>query len=479
MVSSSTDLQEIARIAPEWQGAIRAALQQGSLRLHDVLAEIGARELYRKALSLDADRRVLVGILRESYLQPMTAKMLSSNIALKRFWGQRRVDASEQKQQALSLSVDLSSKLEVALTKQLASGAEDGFKVLLPAYVQRSVHNAVVDYIRHEWSWERQTLQDINLDPEKEDPRHSVAEDIAYAPEQQALAAEQVGQLNELRRHIKSMLADPTLAREPLVVIDCLFGLGLTESSRLGEDMTMREVTEVLSIAGETQARRIARCQVLMDKGMDMIRQRIREKLPGLVEAWQTSINVNSASRRELTQQLGLTEGEIERLIAKRQFMRLEELVEQACIKAHRLGDIAERGAVAAFVPVDLNAATVRDMIDITGLPKDLAQTIASKRPFADLAGLAATLKIGESDIKTYVARGAVVRAPASAKARVDLNAAPVADLVACGLESGIAHRISRGRPFATWSELEDYLVPDSATWALLRQKFCLGLGSG
>ena len=97
--------------------------------------------------------------------------------------------------------------------------------------------------------------------------------------------------------------------REPLVVVDLIFGLALTEKSKSGQELTMREVCEVLSIAGETQARKIARCQVLLDKGLDMIRNRVRSKLPGVAQCWQSDININTASRRELSHQLGLTEG--------------------------------------------------------------------------------------------------------------------------------------------------------------------------
>src|SRR5262249_2179875 len=143
-----------------------------------------------------------IKLLESSYYQPMLTKMLSSNQNLRRFLAQRRVSSDEMRGQVLSLSVDVTQKLVTSLSKQLTSGEDDGFKILLPAYVQRSVHNAVIDYIRLETSWERQTLQDVNLDPQQEDPRQAVADDQAYTPEHKALSREQVAQLNELRKHL-------------------------------------------------------------------------------------------------------------------------------------------------------------------------------------------------------------------------------------------------------------------------------------
>src|SRR5208337_3254879 len=115
----------------------------------------------------------------------------------------------------------------------------------------------------------------------------------------------------------------------------------------------------------------------LLDKGLDMIRTNIRRRLPGLAECWQTDINVNTASRRELSHQLGLTEGEVEKLIAGRQYYSLSELVDGGVVKANRIDEIVKNGAVTCFVPIDLNACTTRDMIDILGFDKECAQKLA------------------------------------------------------------------------------------------------------
>jgi len=479
VLSSPTDIQDIVRIAPEWQAHILGSLSQGKVRLPDVFNQIGAKEVFAKALSLDAERARFVTILRDGYYQPLLNKMLNANVNLRRFWGQRRVAPDEQRQQAVSFSVDLAQKMEGVLNKQLNARAEDGFKVLLPAYIQRAVHNAVVDYIRQEWGWERQTLQDLNLDPDGEDPRQNVADDVRYAPESQALSNEKVAQLNELRQRLTRMLADSSYPTEPLTVIDCMFGLGLTELSKPGEEMTMREVCDLLKLPGDTPARRIARCQVLLDKGMDIIRQDVRQNLKGLAESWQGSLNVNSASRRELSQQLGLTEGEVDRLVAGRQFREIKELVERAVLKAHRLPEIVEKGGVAAFVPVDLNGATVRDMVDILGLAKELAQKIASERPFSELPDLVARKIVDRAELDRLTARGAALKIKTADTRRIDLNGVEIEEVVAAGVPDGIATLIKKGRPFLTWSELEDFLGCDGPTWAILRQKFCLGLAPG
>jgi len=379
----------------------------------------------------------------------------------------------------MSLSIDLAQKLEGVLGKHLVQEADDGFKVLLPAYIQRSVHNAVVDYIRQEWSWERHTLQDLNLDPEQEDPRHNVADDITYSPEQQVISQEQVGQLNQLRKQLESMLNDARFPKDALTVVDCMFGLGLTKSSAVGQEMTMKECCERLGIGGETQARKIARCQVLLDKGLDLVRQQIREKLPGIADSWQGELNVNKASRRELTQQLGMTEGEIERLVKARQFQKLEELTDKAVVKPNRLPELIQKGAVAAFIPVDVNLATARDLTDILGLPKELAQKIVQERPFTDLKMLVGKKLLDNGLLQGVIARGAVLSTRAADANRLNLNSCDLEQMMALGIPETVAKLALAGRPFLTWSELEEYLGCDSATWSILRQKFCLGLTPG
>lgn len=490
MISSIAELQEIFEIAPEWQAVLssmqteigqKSSTGKSGSRLaivSELLNKLGAKSLYAKSLSLDsASRAKFLTLLRNHYFQPLLLKMLQANQNLRRFWAQRRVEPGQQKDFALSLSIDLAQKLEGSLTKHLQETSEDGFKVLLPAYVQRSVHNAVVDYIRQEWSWEKHTLQDLSLDPEQDDPRSAVADDTKAMPEQMLLSGEQVGQLNKLRRQLEVMLKDPQVNMDSINVVDCMFGLGLTKNSRLGEEMTMRECCDVLNIPGETPARRIARCQVLLDKGLDMVRQAVREKLPDIVESWQGELNVNKASRRELGQQLGLTEGEVERLIKFRQYLRLEQLIDRGVIKPQRLPEIKERGASAAFVMVDINSSTTRDLIDILGLDKELAQTLVAKRPFEDLHHLQNNLVQGIYD--QLIARGGFVRASNGLVKRIDLNRVETHEFEEMGISQVVAKQLVRGRPFYSWAELEEFLGEELGCWNILREKFCLGLSSG
>lgn len=487
LLSSRTDLEEIFALAPDWVAVHESVVGKKGREAtcFELLERLGAKAIYLKAQSIGKNgsreqQEALGRILRDAYFQPMLARMLGNNQNLKRFWAQRRQAPDWQKAQAVSMAVELAVKLEGVLKRHLASGNEDGFKVLLAAYVQRSVQNAVVDYIKEEWQWEKETLQDLNLDPEMEDPRQATPDDIKYAPEHQAISGEQVRQLNQIRDELGAMLADKKQPRDALTVVDCMFGLGLTEKSKTGVELTMREVCEILELPGETQARKIARCQVLLDKGLDLIRSQIRNKLPGVAECWQADINVNTASRRELSHLLGLTEGEVDRLIAGRQYYSLEELVDSSVIKSARLAEIAGNGAVAAFVPLEVNTSTNRDLIDILGFSKEAAQKFIAKRPYSSFEE---ALKGGHLDKVTYeaaVQRGAVIKAP-SVGDRLDVNGASKEQLTALGLTQATAERVMKGCPFTTWAELEEYLSfaaagLDAREWQILRQKTCLGI---
>jgi len=495
LVVSGSALEEILVLAPEWRPVLQSVANiagseavpgQSVIGLNDLLQRLGAKALYLKALSLNDKCPQFLSLVRDYYYQPMFARMLSSNQNLRRFLSQRRQPLDFQKNQAISMATELAQKLEGVLARHIANASQDGFKVLLPAYAQRSVHNAVIDYIKEECQWEKETLQDLNLSPEQEDPRQNTADDIKYAPEHRALSGEKVAQLNQLRVELAAMLADKSLQHEPLIVVDCMFGLGLTKKSKVEQELTMREVCDLLAIAGETQARKIARCQVLLDKGLDMIRTNVRKKLPGLADCWQTDININTASRRELSHQLSLTEGEVEKLIGARQYLSLEELVERSVIKSTRLHELTKNGAVACFVPVDLNACTTRDMIDILALDKERAQKIVASRP---LNGFAQACQLGlldDATIEKLRARGAVLKSTGVNK-RLDLNLASADALAQLGLNQDTVKKIERGRPFATWGELEEYLIvsgamPDSfncAIWQTLRQKSCLSISPG
>jgi len=500
VLTSQGQIEELLDIAPDWrqifdslskdvsseqssqlgsQPAAGLAAKAGkpkSVGLFELFERLGAKALYKKAQLLKEDREKFLALVRNFYLQPLAAKMVSNNQNLKRFFLQRRVPADEQKRHALSIATELAEKLEAAVRKHLGQDAEDGFKVLLPAYVQRSVHNQAIDYIREEWDWEKSTLQDLNLDPEQEDPRQNTADDSQYMPENQAISGEQVSQLNQLRDMLEKMLGDKKNQREPLEVVDCMFGLGLTKFSTAGKELTMRECCDVLQLPGDTQARKIARCQVLLDKGLSMVREGIRQNLPGIADCWQTETNVNRASRRELNQQLGMTESEVERLIVQRQYRRLLELVEKSILKEPRLKELEAKGAVAAFVPVDINSATNRDLMDILGLSKETALQVCQKRPFPHLSNLVDLKLVDENGLKALLNRGCVLKVVV--EGRKDINSAPLDELVKSGIESSLAKRIERGRPFGTWAELEDYLQIDLSRYPVLRQNFCLGIFS-
>jgi DNA uptake protein ComE-like DNA-binding protein len=462
-------------MAPDWQGVFESVSTTLGREpsLFEFFERLGAKAIFMKCLAQgDGSQEAFLLSLRDHYYQVLFAKMLGNNQNLKRFFAQRKVDADWQKGQVISMSQELALKMSGVLVRHLQNSTEDGFKVLLPAYVQRSVHNAVVDYIKEEWQWEKETLQDLNLDPEMEDPRSLAACDQALLPENLALSQEQIRELNLLRTELKLMLEDKSLVQESLAVVDLIFGLGLTPHSKPGVELTMREVCEILELPGETQARKIARCQVLLDKGLDQIRKHLRKRLPGVAHSWQADVNVNTASRRELTHQLGLTEGEVDRLILARQYYKLQELVERGVIKANKVEDLISNGAVAAFVPVEINGCTIRDMMDILGFAKEMAQQLSAQRPFASLLELKKVL--GESVLQEAMRRGMVLKPQGTRETRLDLNRATKEELHALGLDAASCELIGRGRPFATWAELEDFLCPEADTWRLLRKGTCL-----
>jgi DNA uptake protein ComE-like DNA-binding protein len=479
VITGSAELDTVLEFAPEWEQLLRNFSQGSAASVAEFLNKVGAKAIYCKALALGDKRSQFIQLLQASYYQPMLTKMLTANQNLRRFLSQRRVAADELRGQVLSLSVDVTQKLVATLNKQLAAGQDDGFKVLLPAYVQRSVHNAVIDYIRQETTWERQTLQDVNLDPQQDDPRSNVADDLSYTPEHKALSREQVGQLNELRKHLDAMLKDGSTPSEPLTVVDCMFGLGLTPHSVAGQEMTMRECCEKLDIQADTMARRIARCQVLLDKGLELVRRKIYKDLPGIADAWQRGLNVNTASRRELAQQLAMTEGEVERCIKGRQYTAVDELVERGVIAKPRVPELVAKGLVAAFVPVDLNSATNRDIVDVVGVPKEKAARIVAERPFQKAEELVEKKIISHDDLILYMKRGAVVRAKAKDSKRLDLNRAGQDEIEQAGVDTANATLIVKMRPFLTWSEVEEFLGAEASCLGILRQQFFLGLTPG
>jgi hypothetical protein len=482
MTSIREDLHSLLEILPEWrtefaslqhggEGVAVATTVSGTTILRDTLAilqRIGPKDIY--SLLLKKNDKRLASIIRNLYFIPLAEKMVISSVNLKRFSQERKFDQETLHAQATSIAVEIAVRLESALQKNLSEGKEDGFRILLPAYAQSSVNNAVIDYIKGECQWER-SLYDAPQEEGEENPIERAADESKPNPEQLALSREKVGHLNAFRKRLSVMIKDGD-EDGSLSVIDCLFGLGLTQHSKSGEEMTMRECCEKLDIQGETQARKIARCQVLLDKGLDKIRGAIRENLPGLTECFQSEININVASRRELNHQLGMTEGEIERLIQNRQLLAIEELPAKGVLKQERLNTIISNGAVAAFVPVDMNSAPSRDLMDILGMDKASAKTIVDKRPFSELGDVYRLLSLSEQDALNLTRRGAVLKKPSLTGK--SLNSASEAELLAAGLPDDRVAAILRARPFSKWTDIEDFLLGDKKIFGILKANFYL-----
>jgi DNA uptake protein ComE-like DNA-binding protein len=164
----------------------------------------------------------------------------------------------------------------------------------------------------------------------------------------------------------------------------------------------------------------------------------------------------------------------VDRLIANRQYYCLEDLVDKGVVKKDRLPEIGELGAVVAFIPVDLNSATRRDIIDITGCDKDAAKKLVDARPFSSLKELVEKRILDKAALDKLIANGAVLKVTETAQKRLSLNHASLEELSSLGLSQDQSARLLRARPFATWGELEDFLCVDSETWTLLRERSCL-----
>lgn len=479
-LSNKTEVEEILAIVPEWKDVYEAMPhdeRSGKKLVFDFLKAIGAQNIYSKSLSMQEGQcDGFIILLRNNYFQPQIAKMLEFNQSLRRFWQMRHLAKDEQKGNCVSLSLDAAEKLCHALKKQLNEKTQDGFKVLLPGYIQRSVHNLVVDYIKAEWQWEQNTLQDMYLEEGDKDPRENIAADTNAIPENIALSNEQVKELNQVRQVLSKLLIDSQSAnKEALEVIDCLFGMGLTKHSKSGQEMTMKECCEVLNLSGDSPARRIARCQVLLDKGLNLIRDVLRTQTPTIAQSWQAQINVNTASRRELNHHLGLTEGEVDRLIAARQFYSLQDLVDQKIIKAERLQTIIDNGATAAFCPIDINSATRRDIMDVLGAGKELAQKIVDQRPFENLTNCSERLFLTPGELSILTKRGAVLKPISVHIIRIDLNKATQEKLKAAfDFKAKELEVLLQKRPFGEWDEVAKALSLDENRLSDLRKKAIL-----
>ena len=489
MHATDSDLQQILEFAPEWTplwrrveengiaaGAIGLELGKNCARLCAFFTTVGARSLFNKMQESKKAQTLFFKPVRDSYFIPLAIKMFRSNGNLRRFTGDKHFTIEQSRSLQVSLATEVAVKLETALRKQIDDKKPDGFKVLLQAYIQTSVNNAVIDYIKQETHWDRQTIGDSYEGGEEESPIDKAADDLALIPEQLVLSSEKVRHLNDLRKQLTKLVQNQKEPDPAIAAVDCVFGLGLTGFSKPGHEMTMRECCEALALAGETPARKIARCQVLLDRGMNAVRDLLRNSLPDIIECWQQEVNVNVASRRDLNHQLNLTEGEIERLIVSRQYLQLEQMVERLVVKKEKLVVLKEKGAVAAFVPVDMNSATARDLVDILGLSKEAAQALCGKRPFARFEQLLQSNLITPDLLDKAVARGAVLKQIADN--RLDLNKCLQDEFENLKLPSERIFMIMRGRPFATWDELEEFIGFDEATWLILRKNFRLSLNS-
>jgi DNA uptake protein ComE-like DNA-binding protein len=484
MQTTGVEFQQILELAPDWQpivnrvqgngtinSAVAAEFGKNTACLFAVFEDIGQENIFQKLQKHKQEQAKWLKLVRDNYLLVLANRMFKSNSAMRRFLSERRYPSEDQKGQLVSMAVELAIKLETGLKKHLDDNDAQGFKLMLPAYIQRSVNNAVIDFIRSESHWERQSATDSTEEGE-EDAIARAADDTDRIPEQQILSGEKIGYLNQLRQKLKAWYKDPSLDPS-LLVVDCMFGLGLTEHSTLGKELTMRECCDLLKLEGETQARKIARCQVLLDKGMDKIRHLLRTEMPGVVDCWQKEVNVNVASRRDLNHQLDLTEGEIDRLVIQRQYMVLDQLVDRAVVKPEKLPALKRKGAVAAFVPVDMNAATARELTDILGIGKDTAQKIVALRPLSSFEQLIEVGLLTPHLIDSAKKRGAVLKKSA-AGGSADLNIVELAALERAGLSNEQASIIKTARPFESWAELEEFLCGDEQTYNCLRKNFSL-----
>ena len=502
MPTTKDELKALLELVPDWSRHLTDATAGGATEILSnsnnaiasngqetvfrFLEQLGPRDIYLAALNLGRAADPLLRTVRDHYLIKISSTILGRNPTLKRYFLERRVDKESQKHYVDSLAAELSMKLDEAIHKKLAAQDPDGFKVLLPAYIQSSGNNAVIDFVKLESSWEKTTLQDMSLDGEKEDPRETSADDTSRIPENMLLSKEKVQYLNQLRFKLEELFAAKSSSGKnaeinegnaSLFTIDCIFGLGLTTYSKCGSEMTMRECCDHLAIAGETQARKIARCQVLLDRGLDEIRQMVRQELPGIVEHRQHEININTASRRDLKHQLNLTEGEIERLIAIRQFLEMTKLVSASVIKQDKLQDLIDKGAAAFMVPVDLNSAPARDLIDILGITKESAKAVAEARPFNTVDEIVERKFMDRAALEKTLKNGAVLKAVRQSRP-TDINACVIQDLLKVGLDESSAKRILIGKPFRSWQELDEYACLPDEQWQLLRNTFFLGQGT-
>jgi DNA uptake protein ComE-like DNA-binding protein len=160
----------------------------------------------------------------------------------------------------------------------------------------------------------------------------------------------------------------------------------------------------------------------------------------------------------------------------------MDELIDKNVVKAERISQIQERGGVAAFIPVDLNQATRRDITDIVGLTKEQAKKVVDERPFASIEELLTRGIADKYMLARFVENGAVVGGGQKSLNKVELNKAEQESLLSLGLSAEDCQRLVRARPFETWVEVERFLGLEtdakSGIGATLRERACLFSGS-
>ncbi|MBS1998761.1 MAG: hypothetical protein JSS86_20695, partial [Cyanobacteria bacterium SZAS LIN-2] len=79
MLTSSSAIEEVLTLAPEWKpvlDSVKDGLESGSkprtkdVSLADLFDRLGAKSLYLKALALGDERGKFVSLLRDHYYQP-------------------------------------------------------------------------------------------------------------------------------------------------------------------------------------------------------------------------------------------------------------------------------------------------------------------------------------------------------------------------------------------------------------------------
>ena len=164
----------------------------------------------------------------------------------------------------------------------------------------------------------------------------------------------------------------------------------------------------------------------------------------------------------------------MDRLIAARQSYSLQDLVDQKIIKAERLQTIQDNGATAAFTPVDINSATRRDIMDILGAGKELAQKIVDLRPFENLTNCSERLFLTPGELGILAKRGAVLKPISVHIIRIDLNKATAEKLKALELKAKELEMLLQKRPFGEWDEVAKALSIDENRLLELRKKAIL-----